>query len=190
VCRAFIVGATMVAMPTEVLTPARHAALLAFLARPDQGFCFCRYWDFGGGTVAWLACDPEANRDAMARALDAGEVWGVVALDGDAVVGWMRLSRTAAVPKLADDAPGAASVLCVAVAEERRGRGLARALLRAAIEAARDARFVELRAHPRFEDGLDAGAVWTGPRRLFEAEGFVKVREGERRWTYARTLNR
>jgi len=177
-------------MPTEVLTSARHPALLAFLARPDQGFCFCRYWFFGGSNERWLACDPRANRADLERALARGEVWGVVALEGDAVVGWMRLARTEDVPKLGDDARDAASVLCVSVAEERRGAGVARALLRAAIEEARHAGFGELRAYPRFEDGLDAGAVWTGPRALFESEGFTKVAEGARRWTYARPLSR
>lgn len=175
-------------MLTQLLTPEAHRTLLAFLARPDQGFCFCRFWSFDGDTAAWLACDPAQNRAALERALAADEVWGIVAVDRDEVIGWLRLAPSAAVPKLSDPTLDAASVLCMSVAADRRGEGVARAMLRAAIEASRAQGFGALRAYPRPEDALDAGAVWTGPRALFEAEGFRKVREGERRWTYERRL--
>lgn len=179
-------------METEALSRARHRALLAYLDQPDQGFCFCRFWFFEGTAEAWLACEPERNREVLTQALARDEVWGIVALDEERVIGWARLAPASEVPKLADlepDPPAdAASLLCMSVTEDRRGRGVARALLVAAIGEARARGFAQLRAYPRPEDGLDAGGVWTGPRRLFEAHGFVKVHEGQRRWTLARAL--
>jgi len=177
-------------MLTEPLSPMRHAALLAFMDRPDQSFCFCRFWYFAGDSEAWLACDSSANRAALARDLDADNVWGAVAVEGSEIVGWLRLARSAEVPKLGDPTPDAASVLCMSVAVERRSEGVARALLRAAIDAARAAGCVELRAYPRIGEGLDAGAVWTGPAALYASEGFVEVGRGERRLTCALALTR
>ncbi len=179
-------------MRAEALTEARHRALLSYLDQADQGFCFCRFWFFEGTTEAWLGCDPSRNRDVLTAALAAGEVWGIVALEDERVIGWSRLARTIDVTKLGDLEPrppvDAASLLCVSVSDDHRGRGVARALLAAAIEAARAEGFAELRAYPRPEGGLDAGAVWTGPRRLFEAHGFDKVHEGHKRWTFAKHL--
>ena len=181
-------------MDTVLLTAARHVPLLEFLGRRDQGFCFCRYWFFDGENEAWLRCDPARNRAAMEAALAAGELWGIVAVAdpvtdaGTEVVGWLRLAPSAEVDKLGDPTPEAASVLCMSVAEEHRGQGVARALLRSAIDEVRARGFRELRAYPRFADDLDAGAVWTGPRGLYASEGFVKVGGGERRHTYALTL--
>ena len=175
-------------MIVEVLNPARHPALLAFLDRPDQGFCYCRFWFHAGHAASWLAGDPAVNRAAMARALGDDFVWALVAVEADTVIGYLRLAPSADVIKLNDPTTDAASILCMSVADDRRGQGVARALVEAAEASARERGYRWLHAHPRPERDLDAGAVWTGPRRLFEARGYAKLREGERRWTYALPL--
>jgi GNAT superfamily N-acetyltransferase len=179
-------------MQTEALTAGRHRALLAYFDQPDQGFCFCGFWFFEGTTEAWLRCDPQRNREALTRALSRDEVWGIVALREDRVIGWARLAPTSEVRKLSDLEPDppddAASLLCMSVSEDSRGGGVARALLAAAIGEARSRGYAQLRAYPRPEEGLEAGEVWTGPRRLLEAHGWNEVQQGPKRWTFAKAL--
>lgn len=177
--------------PLEAL---HHPALLDFFDQSDQGFCYCQYWSFGGDNEAWMTCDPAGHRAALVDRLRAGDVWGVLALEGRRVVGWTRLATTREVEKLGALEPAppddAASILCVSVSSDRRGRGIARALVRGAIEEVRARGFAELRAYARWETGLEAGAVWTGPRSLYEAEGFEVVLRGGKRWTFRVDLKR
>lgn len=169
------------------LEPSHQEALIAFLDEPGQGFCFCAYWFFDGPNDAWMACDPAENRASLRAALSRDEVFGVVATEEERVIAWSRLAPTAAVAKLGELEPSvrekAASLLCISVSEGQRGRGIARALLEGAISAARAAGFSELRAYPRWRDGLEAGEVWTGPRALFERAGFEVVHRADERWT-------
>jgi GNAT superfamily N-acetyltransferase len=160
--------------------------------------CFCRYWHFEGSKNDWLdrcARRPEDNRDEQLALVRRGadEARGLLALDGTDAVGWMKLAPRARLPKLRrqgayrpldlgpDD--GIWSIGCLLVRPDRRGHGVARALVSAAPEHVRawsnPARAVE--AYPR---GEVAGAAptrlhdeqaWVGTQRLFESCGFVRV---------------
>jgi GNAT superfamily N-acetyltransferase len=173
----------------------RWAELFGRAASP----CFCRYWHFEGTKNDWLAqCafEPQVNASAMENALahDADEACGLVALeDGeqvDEVVGWMKLTPRAAVPKLRrlpvyrsvdlGDDEGVWSIGCFLVDPRERGRGVARALLQAApaFVKQRGGRIIE--AYPRHvgEDAhhrLHDEQVMMGPEALFTACGFVAL---------------
>ena len=177
------------------LTEARVDDLLAFFDRPDQGFCYCRFWNFEGSNEDWLARDPDANRQAFLDAARAGELRGTLAVVEGEVVGWIRDERTDRLPKLValgleEQGPDArlASLLCFSVAEPRRGQGIAAALLDGALRSLGARGVTEVHAYPRPGPDLEAGQVWTGPRPLLESRGFSVVRRGATRWTLARSI--
>jgi ribosomal protein S18 acetylase RimI-like enzyme len=153
--------------------------------------CFCRYWHFEGTKNEWLerlAFTPGTNTDeqraAVREAHPSGR--GLVALDGDVVVGWMKLSPRSAVPKLRrlpvyraldlGDDDGVLSIGCVLVHPAHRRRGVARALLEEALASAKatGARAVEAYPHRRSE-ALRDEELWMGPLSLFEAYGFLPL---------------
>ncbi len=181
----------------ERATSAHADGLLGLFESAGSG-CFCNYWYFEGDKNAWLErcyVKPEENRAALVRRLAGAELCGVVAMsprDGS-LCGWMNLSRVGTVPRLYDQRvyrnlpcfqtePSARehvyAVACCYVAETERGRGVARALLDAAIQLVRDAGGTALEAFPRATpEGaqLRADEVWLGPETLFQSAGFAPV---------------
>jgi GNAT superfamily N-acetyltransferase len=151
--------------------------------------CFCRYWHFSGTKNEWLdrcAHRPEENAselEAAVRARDAGGRALVAIDDDDSVVGWMKLTPREAVRKLRSlpvyrnldlgDEATTYSIGCLLVRPDARGKGVARALVTAAPEFAREwgARAVE--AYPRRStEPLHAEEAWQGPERVFVEAGF------------------
>ncbi len=111
---------------------------------------------------------------------------GLVAVRGDDVVGWMKVTRRATLPKLLarfpyrglDDPGDVFAIGCFLVDPALRRDGVAAALLDSAIAHAPSwgARFLE--AYPRASDApLHEGELWQGPHALFTSRGFVVVRE-------------
>jgi GNAT superfamily N-acetyltransferase len=150
--------------------------------------CFCRYWHFTGDKNAWLdraAHRPEESLAEQEADLAAGDprAAGVVALDGDAIVGWMKIAPRSVMGKLrslpvyraADlgDGEGVWSIGCFLVAPSHRGAGVARALLEGGAAFARAQGAVTLEAYPRRSaDALGEHEVWQGPLHLFASAGF------------------
>ena len=116
---------------------------------------------------------------------------GLIALDGSVPVGWVQVTPRAHVPRWntprtvsrpldGDDPsdPGSWAVSCFFVQSKRRGHGISHALLKAAVDHARDngARMVEAcpveNAKHSKSVGLLAGSV-----RVFEKAGFRVVAE-------------
>ena len=150
--------------------------------------CFCRYWHFEGTKNDWLArlaFSPETNEEEQRTRLAVGHpsARGLVALEGEDVVGWLKLSPRSAVPKLRrlpvyralDLGPedDVMSIGCLLVHPSYRRRGVARALVREALVVAKasGARAVEAYPHRRGEELRDE-ELWMGPVALFEEEGF------------------
>jgi GNAT superfamily N-acetyltransferase len=154
--------------------------------------CFCRYWHFGGTKNEWLtrlASAPETNQEEARAQLLASDpqALGVVALEGELVVGWMKLAPPDAIPKLhrlpvyrslalgAD--PGVYSIGCFLVRPTHRRQGVARALLEGAMSIATDLGAVALEAYPHQRaDVVRDEEAWMGPASLFEQCGFRPFR--------------
>lgn len=159
--------------------PADHAALAALFER-DHSPCYCRYWHFTGTNKEWearCALEPEKNRAEM-------EPEGLIALDGEVVVGWMKLVPQPTLHKLLMrspyrhlETPNVWSIGCFLVDPSHRRRGVARALVSAAIELAPTLGIQTLEAYPRVFEGMHEGEQWMGPIAMFEALGFRVFRD-------------
>ena len=101
-------------------------------------------------------------------------------------MGWCSYGRRLDYPKLGrahslacDDAERVWSLPCFFVKRGWRGKGVATALLAAALEQLRQRGAEVAEAYPAkpSRDGqpLPGAFAWTGPRRLFEAFGFEVV---------------
>jgi GNAT superfamily N-acetyltransferase len=108
---------------------------------------------------------------------------GVLAYDGDDVVGWAAVAprsqlpfeRSTKIPHV-DDLP-VWSVWCIRVRPGHRGRGIARPLLEGAVEYAREKGAPAVEGYPVDNRGakVDLTMAYVGTRSLFERAGFRKV---------------
>lgn len=138
----------------------------------------------GGGSEGWK----KALRDSAVRMVAGGEIQGYLAYDGDTAVGWcnandrMNYFRVgefdlADVPpdEPCDDCPGRGkikSVVCFEICPEYRGKGIATLLLESVCRDAQADGYEFVEAYPTTDEGLQDMA-FTGPRRLYEKEGFT-----------------
>jgi ribosomal protein S18 acetylase RimI-like enzyme len=168
----------------EPLTAASWEAFAGFArGTPPLQMCWCQFWrlrskDFGAAKVPEL-------RERLHDLARSPEPPGLVAFDGERAVGWVslgpraefeRIERSKVIPKI-DDRP-VWSIVCFAVSSAARGQGVARTLLEAAIEHARERGAATLEAYPV---AIDAGepihpdAAFTGTLPMFERAGFHVV---------------
>jgi GNAT superfamily N-acetyltransferase len=157
--------------------------------------CYCRYWHFAGTRNEWLArCaeDPERSRDEQLALVQArtAEAGGVVAMEGDTAVGWMKLVARGAVPKLTSQGayrslalgadPGVLSIGCFFVHPGHRRKGVARALLLAAEPYARSLPGVHtIEAYPHHvSHSLHDEEAFMGPESLLLACGYARFLPG------------
>ena len=168
-------------MIAREVDPSDFAALAALFER-DHSPCYCRYWHFQGTNKEWEArcgLEPEENKKELERSLAIGETRGIVALDGDAIVGWMKVSRRGWVPKLLARSPyknldvpedgDVFSIGCFLVDPACRRRGVARAMLARRRGAHSEARTLVREARRLLADCRDAGIVGELLRRTERA---------------------
>lgn len=185
------------------LVPALGDAWAALFEACGSG-CYCRYWHFAGNKNEWLARTfehPGTNRDEQLRGLAEGapEARGLVALEGDAVVGWMKLAPRTTLSKLTrqgtyrsralgtDD--GVWSIGCLLVHPAHRRRDVARRLIEGADDAVRAWGGSVIEAYPhRAAYALRDEEAWMGPESLYRACGFVTTDESTPYPIYRKTI--
>jgi len=125
----------------------------------------------------------QANRAALKALVDAGNPPGLIGYRGKVPVGWVsigpredyaRLKRSA-VMKPVDEQP-VWSIICFVVPAERRGQGVAQALLKGAVAYARKSGATLVEAYPvdkpaRSHDDF----MWFGAKSMYDKAGFTEV---------------
>jgi GNAT superfamily N-acetyltransferase len=165
----------------------------------DPKWCWCSFFrirgrDFTNSTGA-------ENREVLAAAAvegaRAGHAPGLVAYDDGAVVGWVSVGPRADYERLTfskvlapvDDRP-VWSIVCFVVGRRSRGQGVARAMLDAAIDYARDHGATMLEAYPvdiPSGERIPSANTYAGTLPMFERAGFEVV---ERRQATAKSRPR
>jgi GNAT superfamily N-acetyltransferase len=122
--------------------------------------------------------------------VESGEASGILALAGDEPVGWCAIGPRAQFPRIdrsralrRDWTERTWSLNCLYVPARHRGRGVATALVAAAVAYARRRGAGEIEAYPQAlaPGERQAGAfVWTGVPSLFLAQGFVPLGKATR----------
>lgn len=156
-------------------------ALLIGPKNPDASVCWCLSHRLDARTNRSMM---GRQRGEFVRGLCAREVApGVLAYDGDNVVGWaavaprseLPFARSRKIPHV-DDLP-VWSVWCFRVRPGHRGRGIAEALLDGAVDFARAHGAPAIEGYPTDNQGerVDLTMAYVGTRTMFERAGFVKA---------------
>ncbi len=162
------------------LTAERWADLQAlFGPRGAYSGCWCMWWrcsrrefERNGNT---------GNRAAFRQLVMEGETPGILAYADGQAVGWCSVAPRQSYPSLlrsrtlkaVDDRP-AWSIVCFFVARDWRGRGVSKALAKAAVDYVRDRGGKLLEAYPTDPKGRRLAPVssYMGTPEIFAAAGF------------------
>ena len=160
------------------------------------GGCWCMLWRAPYGGQRFEDDKGLPNKQAFRKLVSSGEVYGCLAFAGNEPVGWCSIGPRGSFPGLersrvlqTDWDEGTWSVTCLFIPQRWRGRGIALALVRNAVELARHEGARELEAYPvvpRCEGtAIPAAFAWTGVPSIFEKAGFlVATPVGNRRPIY------
>ena len=169
------------------LTPDRFADLEGLFATGDPRWCWCMYFRARGRS--WANSSAASNRadleNLTTNAHESGGVApGLIAYRDGVAIGWVSLGPREDYERLAfskmlrpvDDRP-VWSIVCFVVAGRQRGRGVATALLDAAIVHARQRGASTLEAYPIHESRgrIPSASAYTGTQAMFERAGFEVV---------------
>jgi GNAT superfamily N-acetyltransferase len=148
--------------------------------REDANVCWCLSYRIPSKENRVLIGPARGRR---VRELLADGPIGVLAYDGDEVVGWAAVARRAdttfatnrRIPHV-DDAD-AWSVWCIRVRPGHRKQGIAHHLLQGAVDFAREQGATVLEGYPVDNGGekVDLTMAYVGTRALFERAGFEKA---------------
>ena len=156
-----------------------------FGANGACGGCWCMFWRVARGGKFWAEQKGEGNRRAFRALVESGAAGGVLAFEGRAPVGWASVAprvdfayfdRSRTIPPAVEEAT--MSVTCFFVERGRRGQGVARALLEAAVAYAAKEGAALIEGYPSVvRPGVrQADAfVHTGVPALFKAAGFRRA---------------
>lgn len=148
--------------------------------RPDANVCWCLSYRIPSKENRLL--EGPARGERMRELMDEAPP-GVLAYDGDEVVGWAAVAprsdttfaRNRKIPHV-DDAE-VWSIWCIRVRPGHRGEGISHHLLEGAVEFARANGAPVVEGYPVDNDGkpVNQTMAYVGTRALFERGGFTKV---------------
>ncbi|HNS74459.1 MAG TPA: GNAT family N-acetyltransferase [bacterium] len=153
-----------------------------FGERGACGGCWCQAWRLEKGEK-WAEVKGAVARERLRRGIETGSIHAILAFEEDVPVGWCTFGPRPSFPLLdrtrayqCEDAEQVWSIPCFYVLRTHRRRGVAHALLAAALAAmkSRGVRIVEgYPAKPNRDGSYIAAFSWTGTDSLFEKAGFV-----------------
>jgi len=148
--------------------------------RPDANVCWCLSYRIPSKEN--LSLKGPARGEKVKELMEQGPI-GVLAYEGDEVVGWAAVApraetsfaRNRKIPHVDD--LGVWSVWCIRVRPGYRGRGISHALLAGAVEFARSRGAPAIEGYPVDNRGekVDLTMAYVGTRALFERAGFRKA---------------
>ncbi len=156
----------------------------------DPSWCWCRRF-LRSPTCEPAASEPTTNnRDALHQEITHAAVPpGLIGYVNDQPVGWTRVGPRSRFPRLSANKalanvliedPGVWWVTCFAVDSRHRRSGIGSALLKGAIDFAREHGATALEGHPvdvaaLRADRVGGSAVFTGTMAMFSSVGFTEV---------------
>ena len=174
-------GSVTIEVKPATLERFDDVAIMLGPKNPESSVCWCLSHRIDSRTNRELV---GPARGEYVRTLCSRDVApGVLAYDGDEVVGWaavaprseLPFARSTKIPHV-DDLP-VWSAWCIRVRPGHRGKGISHRVLDGAVEYARSRGAPAIEGYPVDNKGakVDATMAYVGTRTLFERAGFTKA---------------
>ena len=147
--------------------------------RPDANVCWCLSYRIPSKEN--LALSGPARGERVQQLVREDPPPGVLAYDGDEVVGWAAVhpradtgfARNRKIPRVDD--LDVWSLWCIRVRPGHRGEGISHSLVDGAVQFARERGAPAVEGYPVDNDGrkVDLTMAYVGTRKLFERAGFA-----------------
>ena len=176
-------SATIPGMAIEVRPASAFEDVATVLGpkRPDANVCWCLSYRIPSKEN--LALQGRARGERVRQLVREDPPPGVLAYDGDDVVGWAAVhpradttfARNRKIPHV--DELDVWALWCVRVRPGHRGQGIAHHLVAGAVQFARERGAPAVEGYPVDNDGakVDLTMAYVGTRALYERAGFVEA---------------
>jgi ribosomal protein S18 acetylase RimI-like enzyme len=170
-----------------------HLFDTAFADNPWWRGCYCWYYEDPCPDDEWDPSDSAQmahNRVRRRRQIEGGDAHGLLAMQDDAVIGWVNADRRdrygnlrGMAASIEDDDPVVGSITCFVIHPDHRREGVASELLAACDDHLRGLGAEAAEAYPR-RSPSPTGMPWTasfykGSPAMYERAGFTTHRELE-----------
>lgn len=181
------------------LSPDMADQFISYLSEMDYShaehwhFCYCQYYHVDCSSAEWRERTAEQNKALAEENIKNGLMRGLVAMDGEQMVGWVNVNDVNNYALLKQDKelhsfPGrSAMVVCFVIHPEYRGKGLANKMLAQAVEKSRQEGFDRIIGRP-FVWSAHPERQYHGVPKMYADLGFKEVSETNGEHTYVLEL--
>jgi len=159
---------------------ANYLSGLNFSHAPHWAGCYCRYYYLDGSAEEWQSRTAEQNREEAIREIENGNMNGYLVYEGERCIGWCCASSLDSLKRLKQELgaclkeENAGGVACFVIHQEYRGQGVARLLLKTAVEGFRARGCSAVYAAP-FTLPSEPIKQYRGTRSMYEELGFEEI---------------
>ncbi len=166
--------------PALATTFTDYLSNLDFGHEPHWATCFCRYYHSNCSADQWQIRTGEHNRLEAVDQIQAGKMKGYLAFDGDKCIGWCNANDASQYIRLEQDikhimdGKKVGCVICFVIHPDYRKQGVARLLLKKAVEDFRQGGFDAVLALPvgRMDN---PEKHYRGTLNMYKELGFVEI---------------
>jgi len=155
---------------------------LDFHHAPHWSTCFCRFYYTDCSQEEWMGRNGENNAAEAVQMIGEGQMNGYLAFDGDTCIGWCLADDAARFIRLKNEmAPvitgkKVGSILCYVIRPEYRGQGVARKLLKRAVDDFKTKGYDAVLTLPvDIKDDLQKR--YRGTLHMYEELGFERIQQ-------------
>lgn len=154
-----------------------------FCHAPEWATCYCRFYHTDCSGEEWYARTGALNRAEALEEIKNGNMKGYLAFDGERCIGWCNANDIRAYVRLLEDtAPyckgkQVGCTICYVIDPAYRNQGVARCLLRAAIEGFKRDGFDAVLSMP--VERQDHVQRYRGTFNMYREQGFVEIDRDE-----------
>ncbi len=161
-------------------TFADYLAQVDFASTPHWATCYCRFYYSDCSQKEWMARSGDENRAEAMQCIKEGCQRGYLAFDGERCIGWCSANDARSFTRLQEDiehqikGKKVGCVICFVIHNEYRGKGVARQLLRQAVQDFAAQGFDAVLALP-IESQTAPQKQYRGTLHMYQEQGFQEI---------------
>jgi GNAT superfamily N-acetyltransferase len=149
----------------------------------EGAFCYCTWFHFDCAIEEYYKHGKEAMRSQAAAYITSGKLNVYLAFADGVSIGWCNADNRENYQRIKtdpficrDNIQQTKAIVCFAISPDFRGKGIATALLQKVVEDAKAEGYFAVEGYPHLHSKREP-FDYTGPMRLYEKTGFVKIAE-------------